>query len=136
MSRAVIVVSSPPPPSLNRQERMHWAARKRLRDRWRRMVRVAWLAAGRPKFRRPRIAVRFFYPGRRPDPDNAVAAVKPILDALKGYAWPGDDDAGSIELGPVELYVDRNRPRVEIVLEECPGARVKEIRRAAEGMGS
>lgn len=117
MQPVVLVIDSPPPPSLNRQERMHWAARKRLRDRWRRLVQVAWLAAGRPKVVHPRVTVRLYYPGRRPDPDNAVAAVKPILDGLKGYAWPGDDDASSVELGSVEVYTDRKRPRVEVVLE-------------------
>lgn len=102
---------------------MHWAARKRLRDRWRTLVRVAWLAAGRPKVQSPRITVRLYYPGRRPDPDNAVAALKPLLDGLKGLAWPGDDDPGSVEIGGVELYTDRRRPRVELVLEDrlAPG---------------
>ena len=118
---AVLVIPLPPPPSLNRQERMHWAVRRRLRERWKTAARLAWHHAGRPRFHRPTITVRFYYRNRRPrDPDNAAAAVKPILDGLKGAAWDGDDDAGTITLAPVELHVDRQSPRVEV--EICEGA--------------
>src|SRR5690606_769942 len=109
-----------PPPSMNAQERMHWAKRRRLRNGWKTAARLAWIQAGRPRFHHPRITVRLYYATRRPrDPDNAAAAMKPIIDGLKGAAWEGDNDAETITLAPVELHVDREVPRVEVQITEA-----------------
>lgn len=118
--RAVTVLTIPgdPPPSLNVQERLHWAQRYKLRNYWATEAWKAWLAAGQPRFRRPRIIIRlYFRRANRRDPDNFTAAIKPLLDGLKGHAF-SDDDAGTIELVRAPLAVDPDNPRVEIELQE------------------
>lgn len=116
MSEIVLVIPEPPPPSINRQERMHWADRRRLRKYWAEQAYYTWYAAGRPRFRHPDVLVRFVYAAnRKHDSDNAGAMVKPLLDGLKNRAF-GDDDAASISLLPVEFAVDKDKPRVEIIL--------------------
>lgn len=119
-----LVIPGEPPLSLNQQERMHWAARKRLRDWWAAEAWKAWLAAGRPRFRRAAVRYRLYYATtRRRDADNCVASCKPILDGLKGHAFP-DDDAATVTILPPVISCDRRRPRVEIEITELEGETV------------
>lgn len=118
MNQVVLTIPGPPPPTLNYQERLHWAKRRRLREWWSEQARLAWLAAGRPWFSRPIVQYRLYYPTRRRrDPDNAVAGCKPILDGLRGHAFR-DDASDVVTIAPPVIDVDRRRPRTEIVLTE------------------
>lgn len=122
MERVTLTIPAPPPPGINRQDTMHWAARARLRTRWRELAYGAWLEAGRPVIDRPEVTVTLYYSTRRHrDTDNAAAAIKPIIDGLKGHAWPGDDDAETITLLPIRMAVDAEHPRVEITLNRASG---------------
>src|SRR5690606_18584955 len=95
-----LVIPGPPPPSLNQQERMHWAKRQRVRDWWAQQAWVVWLRAGQPRFERPVIQYRLYYrTNRRRDQDNAIASCKPILDGLKGHAFV-DDHSGVVTILP------------------------------------
>jgi len=113
----VLTISHAPPPGLNAQERMHWAKRRELRRLWAEFAWAEWYKAGRPRFWRPEVEVRLYYKTHRTrDWANAAAAVKPILDGLKGFAFE-DDDTEHIRL-VLSIEVDANKPRVEIVLRE------------------
>lgn len=114
----VLVIPGPPPVSLNVQERLHWAKRQRLRDWWAEQAWLVWLQAGRPRFARPAVQYRVYYAThRRRDPDNVVASLKPVMDGLKGKAF-ADDHSGVVTILPPVIGVDRERPRVEIVIRE------------------
>ena len=114
----LLVIPGPPPVSLNVQERLHWAQRQRIRCWWAEQAWLTWLEAGRPKFTRPAVQFRLYYrDARRRDPDNVIASCKPILDGLKGRAF-SDDHSGVVTLLPPVIGVDRERPRVEVVIRE------------------
>jgi len=118
MAEVVLLINAAPPESLNKQERMHWGERRRVRQRWKDEAAVAWLNAGRPRFHRPEVQFRLYYrDARRRDPDNALASCKPILDGLKGRAFE-DDHSGVVTLLPPVIGVDRGWPRVEILIRE------------------
>lgn len=113
----VLVIPQAPPPSLNVQERMHWAKRRALRREWEKWAWVAWLEVRQPVFRHPQIDICLYYPHRRKrDLDNAFAAAKPILDGLKSHAF-ADDDIEHIKLS-LAIHVDTKFPRVEIHMRE------------------
>jgi len=117
-TQSVTLVIPGTPPSLNRQERLHWAQRQRLRDWWAQQAWLVWLQAGRPRFARPAVQYRVYYAThRRRDPDNVVASLKPVMDGLKGKAFV-DDHSGVVTLLPPVIGVDRERPRVEVVIRE------------------
>jgi len=121
--QVTLVINGPPPVSLNVQERLHWATRQRLRDWWAEQSFRSWLQAGRPTFKRPAVQYRVFYAtNRRRDADNVVASCKPILDGLKGNAFT-DDHSGVVTILPPIIGVDKQRPRVEIVIRETQVAK-------------
>lgn len=113
-----LVLPRNPPRSLNTMLRQHWAERKRQRDLWACEVTAAWLAAGRPRYRRKvRALVTCYYrTTRRRDTDNMTASVKPIIDALVRLGCLLDDHSEILELTVVG-EVDKRHPRVEVVLE-------------------
>ncbi len=118
--QVTLVIPRRPPPSLNLLNRMHWGERKRHRDLWAEEIAVAAIEAGRPKFRRPLIQLRLYYPvQRRRDADNAIGGPgKLILDGLREAGVIEDDNSQAIHLQPPIIAVDPDNPRVEIVLEE------------------
>ncbi len=83
------------PLTANERLRLHWAAQRRDGKSWR----EALLAAGRPPREPPaRAVVRLTIHRRRlQDPDNQVASVKPILNALVARGWLVDDSADHVD---------------------------------------
>lgn len=53
---------------------------------------------------------------RRLDPDNAVASLKPVIDALKRAGWIRNDSPKWLEL---EVSQDVGLPRTRILLREA-----------------
>lgn len=123
--QVVLVIPRRPPPSLNKLNRMHWAERKRHKDLWAEEIAVAAIEAGRPRFRRPLIQLRLYYPTqRRRDPDNAIGGPgKLILDGPREAGVIEDDNSQAIQLMPPVIAVDPDDPRVEIVLTELAEGR-------------
>lgn len=83
-----------PPKSGNRALRQHWAARRREAAAWRARVlaavqaderRAGYVPRASPCDRR-RVVIRWTAP-RPLDADNALAACKPIVDALLARRW-------------------------------------------------
>jgi len=63
-----------------------------------------------------RVTARFFFRNRRRrDRDNLLASLKPAFDGLADAGVVGND-SGMVHM-PVEQYVDRTNPRVELVVE-------------------
>ena len=120
LTAAKLVLPLPPAPSLNVQERMHWAARQRLREEYATAAWASWIQAGRPRFNRPEVLVRLFYKTRRNrDYDNGAGSIKPLMDGLKRHAFEDDNcDALTVEW---RLEVDCENPRIEILIQEAGG---------------
>lgn len=109
------------PPSLN--QAMSGRLRHRIREKtqWQQWTYAAWLEAGRPVFDRPEVRVRcYFATNRRRDAENYTC--KHLVDALtRAGAWE-DDNAGVYLQHRAELHIDRDNPRVELVITERSGA--------------
>jgi len=108
------------PVSLNKLLRMHWAARKRIKNRWGNAVTVALVRAKFPRdFQRPPkkikldITIHHHTRGRLLDVDNTL---KFLLDSLKGTVLY-DDSPKWMELGSIKI-VKSIENMTEIKLEE------------------
>lgn len=101
-----ITLSIPEPtPTLNQWQRMHWAQRRKLCERF------AWLLKlGNPKkqgkeISHCQIVIYRMSPGARPDWDNLYGGFKPLLDCLvmptkshpHGLGWIVDDNPACID---------------------------------------
>ena len=118
-ARRLVITLSLPSRDLSPNGRPGWRAKAKAVKRCRQTAHLLALAArpGRP-MQRARVTCRFFFTDRRRrDRDNLLASLKPAFDGLAD-ARVIVNDAGMIHM-PVELLVDRVRPRVEIeVVEE------------------
>ena len=106
-----------PPGALSPNARVPWAAKARATKRYREVAYLTALAS-RPKrpMRVAKVTSRFFFPTRRRrDRDNLLASLKPAFDGLADASVVADD-SGMIHM-PVEQHMDRDDPRVEIVVE-------------------
>ena len=117
MGSSVVIVLPLPPRELSPNARPHWAAKARAIKRYRQ---TAWLCALAVRPSQPvqvaRVTSRFFFRTlRRRDRDNLLASLKPAFDGIAD-ARVVANDAGMIHM-PVEQYVDRADPRVEIAVE-------------------
>lgn len=72
-----------PSPSLNQWQRMHFHAKKRLRDRYEMVFRMHANSMTRAKPRQFRHVSIIRHGARELDHDNLVGGCKPILDALE-----------------------------------------------------
>ena len=72
-----------PTPSLNQLQRMHWHAKKSLRDRYTRLFRTYATIATRARPRQFRHVSIVRHGVRVLDFDNLVGGCKPLLDALE-----------------------------------------------------
>ncbi len=117
MGTPMIVVLPLPPRELSPNARPHWAVKARAVRRYREAAYLSSLAE-RPVHPLPlaRVTSRFFFrTRRRRDRDNLLASLKPAFDGIAD-AKVITNDAGMIHM-PVEQYVDRTDPRVEIAVE-------------------
>ncbi len=109
------------PPSLNKYLRMHFGAKKKLRERFGRDIAFALMAQGWripelpchvPKMR---VSALLFLP-RRLDPENAYGSMKPVLDGMRDVRALRNDSPAWLELD-VKQEISRV-PRMEITIEE------------------
>ena len=115
------------PPSANvlRRKYKHPMAYKRLREAWERSLLYACgSAAACQELRRQadesrmRVLVTIFH-AREFDSDNAVAGLKPVLDALKNLHFIKDDNLKWLDLRPVEQCHSRSEWQTVIEIEKA-----------------
>lgn len=91
------------PRTANARLRDHWTAKSHEAKTWRTLVRCV---CGLPHFGdvlgKVRVTIRMVR-ARLQDPDNRVASVKPLLDALTKAGWLFDDDGEHLELHVEEV---------------------------------
>ena len=114
-----------PPKGLSPNDRMHWAWKAAAVKKYR-----SWSAAAtteqlckNPKYRGWAAAkvqpVFYFKDKRRRDRDNLAATLKAAYDGLVDAGLLVDDE-GLVPLPP-EIGVDRENPRVELILTRING---------------
>ncbi len=101
------------PLSPNRLLRMHWRERTRYNRGWDAEVMVAKNRAkiwGRPRYGSVSLLFEIQFTGRKEmDPDNRIAACKPIIDALIDNGLIYDDAPKYVRgVDAVEIRVPRN----------------------------
>ncbi|MBM4019810.1 MAG: endodeoxyribonuclease RusA [Planctomycetes bacterium] len=116
----MVIVLPLPPRELSPNARPHYMAKARAVKRYRE---TAYLSSLAVRLVRPmqaaKVTARFFFRTcRHRDRDNLLASLKPAFDGIADARVVGND-AGMIHM-PVEQYVDRADPRVEIVVEAVP----------------
>jgi hypothetical protein len=107
------------PETANRKLRQHWSERRKERAKW-----AALLATGGPPLRpapwKSWVEIHVWRK-RCQDPDNAVASVKQLVDALRSRGWIYDDDETHLRLAVIECLAPQQKTNVRWgVLEEQP----------------
>lgn len=111
-------------PSLNVWQRMHWAARSRLKKRWRDSVWAAWWNANArheypPRDRgRRRVTIYSRRFSKVRDFDRFIGGLVPLMDALVRAGAIVDDSDEWCEHGDHAQVVDRKNRGTRIVVEE------------------
>jgi crossover junction endodeoxyribonuclease RusA len=116
-----LVVTLPlPPRSLSPNSRSHWRVKASAASAYRVMAEVAARTAGPlPCWGGLTMEPVFYWPdGRRRDDDNASASLKNARDGFADAGLVSDDSV--IRAMPAAFEVDRERPRVEIILSPIP----------------
>jgi hypothetical protein len=115
------------PPSTNQLERLHWAAKKRMRNalRWELIEAMATGGAPMPPVLihphpgRMRVRIKVYRP-RLLDPDNAMGGLKVLLDAMRDMGLLKNDSPKWLDLAPPEQIIERKNCRTEIIIEDIP----------------
>lgn len=108
-------------PSLNEWRRWHWSKRHEHQVMTAQAVQIALYATRwrPPPMDRARVTYRYYWPtARRRDPDNAMP--KFLSDALVRCGVLVDDDFAHITLAIEQGGVDKQTPRIEVLIEELP----------------
>jgi hypothetical protein len=140
MELVIRVPGTPPGPNVRYS---HWAKRARVVKQWRDDARLVALDArnrsGIQTFPWEAVRVRYEYvsPIRRfPDPDNAIAACKPILDGIVSAGVIVNDDRAHVSLEEPRFRVERGRRFVDVVVSRVGDVPVAPIPPSPESSGS
>jgi Holliday junction resolvase RusA-like endonuclease len=79
---------------------------------------VAWLAKKLPKYNRINLAITWYEPNEKRDPDNIMGGQKFILDGLVRAGTLPNDSRKYIGSITHRFETDRENPRVEVEIEE------------------
>tara|TARA_R110002020_G_scaffold145643_2_gene319869 strand:- start:85 stop:378 length:294 start_codon:yes stop_codon:yes gene_type:complete len=90
---------------------MHWAARRKDGRDWHRAIGAICGNGNAPGRIELEITVHRV---RLQDPDNAVASLKPVIDALNRHGWMVDDDCAGVNLVAYQEKCKKADQRTEI----------------------
>jgi Holliday junction resolvase RusA-like endonuclease len=83
---------------------------------------IGWLAKKLPVYERVDVTITWYEPNLRRDPDNITGGgTKFIMDGLVAGGAIKDDSQRYVNSISHQFEVDRENPRVEIILEEAKG---------------
>ena len=86
---------------------------------------VGWLAKKLPTYEKVALIITWYEPDQRRDPDNIMAGQKFILDGLVAAGTIPNDSQKYIKRIQHEFDVDKQNPRVEVVIEANAGTNYK-----------
>lgn len=79
---------------------------------------VAWASKKLPEMEKIRLKITWYRANRRTDPDNICAGIKFVLDGLVQAGVLKNDGWSEVESIQHDWQVDKERPRVEVQIEE------------------
>ena len=82
---------------------------------------VTWVAKKLPVMTRIRLTCRWYCKDRKKDKDNISVGIKFILDGLVEAGIIANDGWKQVDSFGHEFYVDKQKPRVEVIIEEMEG---------------
>lgn len=104
------------PPSLNVWKNWHYMKQHRYKQDLIQAVRLLALAARLPRFERAVVQFVYYHAEkRRRDPADNYAP-KFLMDALVASGILADDNGDLVKVPPVDMRVDKERPRTEIFI--------------------
>ena len=81
---------------------------------------IGWIAKQLPKYGREDIAITWYEPNLRRDPDNITGGgTKFILDGLVAAGVIKDDSQRYINSNSHRYKLDRKEPRIEVIVKEA-----------------
>lgn len=102
------------PPSLNVWKNWHWAKQGRYKQELYNAIRLLKLAAKLPKYELATVQIIYYHrTNRRRDPADNWAP-KFLMDALVAGGVLVDDNGELVDVQPVGMKVDMERPRTEV----------------------
>jgi len=104
------------PPSLNKTQRMHWAARERMNNDWKWLVRSQMPEFVLHPFVKMHCRITLAH-SRAFDKDNAYGACKPLIDALRHWKLIFDDTPDYLDLTVEQVKSTRKQRHTIIELE-------------------
>lgn len=115
-----MLITLPPPDSrLHAHNTGHWRDKASAVKSLRAYAYVIGKAAKSKTFNRARIKYRFFVgDNRRRDSANLIQSQKPAIDGLVDAGVIRDDCWQALRIVGVDVVIDRDKPRVELVIEE------------------
>jgi len=106
------------PPSLNIWKNWHWAKQGRYKKKLYEAVRLLALSANLPKYERAVVQIVYYHStNRRRDPADNWAP-KFLMDALVRGGILVDDNGDLVDVQPVDMRVDPEKPRTEVFVWE------------------
>ncbi len=106
-------------PTLNElidMSKRHWAEYAKIKKT--NTHTVAWIAKKLPKMERIYLDITWYCKDRRKDLDNISAGIKFLLDGLVEAGVIPNDGWGEVAGFSHSFAVDKQNPRVEVVIEE------------------
>lgn len=121
-SGALRIVLPLPTPSANEWSGKHWSKRYKLKANWSKAIAAVVRVAEHRTMTPMRVTIERHMAGPGLDPDNLVAGVKPILDAMVTLGLLVDDSARWLELHVSQHKTGKGEPAyTSIVIEEAAG---------------
>ena len=107
-------------PGYNELKGRSWQASYRLKEQAKRDVQIyAMRGKVRPIKGKAMVKIAYYEPNARRDPDNVQSgANKIILDALQDLGVLQGDGRKYVTLISLPVEVDKNNPRIEVIIEE------------------
>lgn len=121
--RTIRIVLPYPPSELSPNARCHWAAKAKKIKKYRQDARLFALEMTKGEkgiFVRPLMRLAFYAKDKRSgfkDGDNAIGAFKAGRDGIADSGMVADDSVFDIA-SPIVLGVDKENPRVEVIITE------------------
>lgn len=125
-SLTIAVPGIPPGPNVMRTK--HWSFRSRVSKQFRGDTHLVAIDARNKSgatfpWDHVRVTYEFHVPNRnRHDPDNLIAACKPILDGIRDAGIIADDSGAHVTIGPPAIIVTPRLSSVHVLIERLDAA--------------
>ena len=120
MSESVLITLPLPPKGLYPNDRLHWRPKAKITAAYRKAVGLIAVSTGGwdEPWEKATIRATFYCKtNKRRDDVNFLAALKAAYDGLVDSGLLEDDDSEHLTTLPCSFAIDKDNPRVELVVE-------------------